>query len=70
MLADGDANFHSALGLTQQLPFTGIRGYRFSMYVSDGVVKVFNLEEPGALSYKVSGPDHMLQDLERLEKGK
>ncbi|CAG8484923.1 11697_t:CDS:2 [Paraglomus brasilianum] len=68
MLADGDATFHSALSLIQRLPFAGIRNYRYSMYVSDCVVKIFNLEEPGALSYKVSGPDRMLQDLERLQK--
>jgi peroxiredoxin len=69
MLSDGDASFHSAVGLTQRLPFSGIRGFRFSVYVCDGVVKVLNIEEPGALSYKVSGPDHMSQDLEKLEKG-
>ncbi|CAG8576837.1 7409_t:CDS:2 [Ambispora gerdemannii] len=68
MLADGDKTFHSALGLLQILPFSGERGRRFSAYVDNGVIKILNVEEPGALSYKVSGPERMLKDLEELGK--
>ncbi|CAG8679253.1 4389_t:CDS:2 [Cetraspora pellucida] len=68
MLSDGEMSFHSALGLTQRLPFAGERGLRFSMFVDDYVVKLLNVEEPGALNYKISGPEHMLKQLEELEK--
>jgi peroxiredoxin len=68
MLADGDVVFHRASGLTQKLPYCGERGRRFSLYADDGVVKIINVENPGALDYKVSGPEHMLQDLKNLNK--
>nr|CAG8522408.1 9319_t:CDS:2 [Entrophospora candida] len=68
MVSDGETKFHSALGLTQHLPYAGIRGLRFSMFVDDGVIKVLNVDEPGPLSYKISGPEHMLKDLEKLGK--
>ena len=41
----------------------GMRGKRFSMLVDNGVVKQFNLEEPGA--FGVSSGDHMLGQLKR-----
>ncbi|RIA93748.1 redoxin domain-containing protein [Glomus cerebriforme] len=66
MLGDGEASFHGELGLLQKIPLFGERGVRYSMYVDNGVIKVLNIEEPGPLSYKVSGPDHMLQDLQNL----
>lgn len=66
MLADGEGKFHKAAGLSQFLPGLGDRARRYSMYLEDGVIKVFNLEEPGGMSYKVSGPDHMLNDLKNL----
>ncbi|CAG8578833.1 16814_t:CDS:2 [Acaulospora colombiana] len=68
MLSDGDKAFYSALGLLQEIQFAGERGYRFSMFVDNGVVKVLNIEEPGSSSYKISGPEHMLEDLEKLCK--
>ncbi|CAG8440870.1 5586_t:CDS:2 [Scutellospora calospora] len=68
MLSDGEMSFHSALGLTQHLPFSGERGLRFSMFIDDGVIKILNIEEPGPLSYKISGPENMLKLLEELEK--
>ncbi|CAG8647713.1 11009_t:CDS:2 [Ambispora leptoticha] len=64
MLADGDGVFHRGLGLVQKLPFSGERGLRFSAYIENGVVKILNVEEPGALGYKVSGPEKMLKDLD------
>ena len=36
----------------------GMRCRRFSMYVVDGVVKAFNLEEKG--KFEVSNAEHML----------
>ena len=66
MLGDGDMNFHGGLGLVQDIPLAGKRGLRYSMFVDDGVIKVLNLEEPGPANYKISGPEHMLKDLENL----
>lgn len=68
MLGDGDASLHKALGLVQTLPGLGERARRYSIYAEDGVVKVLNVEEPGGMSYKVSGPSHMLDDLKNLKK--
>ena len=63
MLADGNGEFVSALGLDAD--FTGFgmgkRGQRFSMIVDDGVVTALNVEAPG--EYKVSSAEHMLGQL-------
>ncbi|KAI8805961.1 thioredoxin-like protein [Cladochytrium replicatum] len=69
-LSDGDGSFHRSLGLTQILPACGERALRYSMFVHNRVVKILNIEEPGPTSYKISGPHHMLEDLERLEARK
>jgi peroxiredoxin len=61
MLGDGDGSFTRALGLDQELEGMGRRGRRFSAYVDDGVVRVLNIEAPGPMSYKVSGPENMLR---------
>jgi peroxiredoxin len=66
MLGDGEMSFHNTFRLVQELPFAGPRGLRFSMFVDDGVIKVLNIEEAGPLNYVVSGPEHMLKDLENL----
>ncbi|KAK9663760.1 peroxiredoxin type-2 [Basidiobolus ranarum] len=66
VISDGDCSFHKKIGLTQVMPGLGVRSLRYSMYVDDGVVKVLNIEEPGPSSYKISGPNHMLKDLEEL----
>ncbi len=49
MLADGDASFAKATGLTLDLTGKGLglRSNRYSMLVKDGVVKVLNIEGPG-----------------------
>lgn len=67
MLADGDASFTKAIGLAQTMPGMGERSLRYSAYVDNLVVKHLNIEEPGGGSYKVSGPDHMLEDLSKLK---
>jgi glutaredoxin/glutathione-dependent peroxiredoxin len=63
MLADGNADFAKALGLT--MDGTGIgfgtRGQRFSMVVDNGKVTQLNVEGPG--EFKVSSAEHMLEQL-------
>lgn len=49
VLVDGDGSFVKAMGMAFSAPPVGFvdRSKRFSMLVSDGVVKVMNTEEPG-----------------------
>ena len=63
MLADGNADFVEALGLTMDGSGFGMgkRGQRFSMVINDGVVEQINVEEPG--DFKVSSAEHMLGQL-------
>lgn len=63
MLADGNAEFVEAIGLTMDGSGYGMgtRGQRFSMIVNDGVVEQINVEEPG--DFKVSSAEHMLGQL-------
>lgn len=63
MLADGNADFVSALGLSADFSKFGMgtRGQRFSMLVNDGVVEQLNVEAPG--EYRVSSAEHMLGQL-------
>ena len=60
MLADWDGAFSKALGLTFDASKFGLgeRSQRYSMIVTDGVVKSLNLEEPGA--YEVSSAEYLL----------
>ena len=60
MLADGNAEFVSALGLTMDGSGFGMgtRGQRFSMVVNDGVIEQLNIEAPG--DFNVSSAEHML----------
>lgn len=68
LLADGEGDYHAALGLLQYLPGLGNRARRYSMLINeDGVVEVLNLESPGGKSYVVSGPDHMINDIKNLK---
>ena len=63
MLADGNAAFAEAVGLTMDGSGFGMgkRGQRFSMIVEDGVVKELNVEAPG--DFSVSSAEHMLGQL-------
>ena len=63
MLADGNADFAKAVGLTMDGSGFGMgtRGQRFSMVVNDGVVEQLNVEAPG--DFKVSSAEHMLEQL-------
>ncbi len=63
MLADGNAEFVEALGLTMDGSGYGMgtRGQRFSMVINDGVVEQLNVEAPG--DFKVSSAEHMLGQL-------
>lgn len=63
MLADGNADFVQAVGLTMDGSGFGMgtRGQRFSMVINDGIVEQINVEEPG--DFKVSSADHLLGQL-------
>ena len=60
MIADGDAAFAKATGLTLDLngKGLGLRANRFSMLVKDGKVAALNVEGPG--KFEVSDADTML----------
>ena len=63
MLADGNAEFVEAVGLTMDGSGFGMgtRGQRYSMVVEDGTVTQLNVEEPG--DFRVSSAEHMLGQL-------
>ncbi|HEX8486174.1 peroxiredoxin [Sphingomonas sp.] len=63
MLADGNAEFAEALGLTTDSSRFGMgtRSQRYSMIVDDGVVTALNVEGPG--EFKVSSADHLLSTM-------
>ena len=60
MIADGDAAFAKAIGLTLDLngKGLGLRANRFSMLVKDGKVATLNVEAPG--KFEVSDAGTML----------
>ncbi len=57
MLADGDANFTKATGLTLDLTGRGmgLRSNRYSMLVKDGKVSTLNIEGPGKFEVSDAG---------------
>ena len=63
MLADGNGDFATAVGLTMDGSGFGMgtRGQRFSMVVNDGVVEQLNVEAPG--DFNVSSAEFMLGQL-------
>jgi glutaredoxin/glutathione-dependent peroxiredoxin len=63
MLADGNGDFTSAIGLEMDGSRFGMgkRSQRYSMIVEDGVVKELNVEQGG--EFKVSSADYMLAQL-------
>ena len=63
MLADGNGDFASALGLTFDGSGFGMgtRGQRYSAIVEDGVVTELNVEAPG--DFNVSSAEHLLGQL-------
>lgn len=63
MLADGNCEFASAIGLEMDASGYGMgkRGQRYSMVIDDGVVAQVNVEQPG--DFKVSSADYMLSQL-------
>ncbi|GAB4217093.1 MAG: peroxiredoxin [Rhodoferax sp.] len=63
MLADGDAAFAKATGLTLDLTGKGLglRSNRYSMLVKDGQVVRLNVEGPG--EFKVSDADTLLAQI-------
>ena len=65
MLADGDAAFAKATGLTLDLngKGMGLRSNRYSMLVKDGKVVTLNVEAPG--KFEVSDADTLLQQAQQ-----
>lgn len=63
MLADGNADFSKALGLTMDGSKYGMgtRSQRYAMVVEDGVVKALNVEAPGA--FEVSSAEAIMKAL-------
>ena len=64
MLADGNADFTKAVGLTMDGTGygMGLRSQRYAMVVDDGVVKTLNVEDsPGKA--EASGADNLLKSL-------
>lgn len=63
MLADGNADFVTSLGLTMDGSKFGMgtRGQRFSMVVNNGTVEQLNVEAGG--EYRVSAAEYMLEQL-------
>ncbi len=63
MLADGNAAFTKAMGLTLDASGFGMgeRSQRYAMIVKDGVVQDLFVEEPGA--FTVSKAEHVLEAL-------
>lgn len=61
MMADGTGAYTKTLGLEFDLVARGlgVRSQRYSMLVVDGVVKTFNLDEPG--KFEVSGAEKLLE---------
>jgi glutaredoxin/glutathione-dependent peroxiredoxin len=63
MLADGNGDFTRAVGLELDGSGYGLgkRSQRYAMVIDDGVVKVLNVEKPGA--FEVSSADAILKAL-------
>jgi len=63
LLADGNADFAKAIGLTMDGSGFGMgtRSQRYSMIVNDGVVEQLNVEAPG--EFKVSSAEHLLSEI-------
>jgi peroxiredoxin len=63
LLADGNADFASAIGLTMDGSGFGMgtRSQRYSMVVNDGVVEQLNVEAPG--TFEVSSAEYLLGKL-------
>lgn len=63
MLADGNAEFSKAVGLTMDGTGygMGLRSARYAMVVDDGVVKTLNVEAPGA--FEVSSAESIMKAL-------
>lgn len=63
MLADGNADFATAIGLSADSSAFGMgtRSRRYAMLVDDGVVRVLHVEQPG--EFRVSSAENLLASL-------
>jgi len=63
MLSDGNGEF--VRGTRTEIDLSkngmGLRSRRYSMLIDDGIVKLFNVEEPGA--FGISSGDHLLKQI-------
>ncbi len=66
MLADGNGDFARAIGVPADLSSygMGLRSKRYSMLIDDGIVKAFNVEDPG--KFEVSDAETMIYQIDRL----
>ena len=66
MMADGSGQYSKALGLEFDLTprGMGVRSQRYSMLVDNGVVKAFNLDQPG--KFEVSDAETLLKQAEKV----
>lgn len=66
MLADGNGALTDALGLSLDATGFGMgkRSQRYAMLITDGVVKILNVEEGGA--FAVSSAEHLLGQLQSV----
>ena len=66
MIADGSGQLTTAMGLEFDLVARGlgVRSRRYSMLVDNGVVKTFNLEEPG--KFEVSNAEKLLEQAQKV----
>ena len=66
MMGDGSGVYSKALGLEFDLTARGmgVRSQRYSMLVVDGVVKAFNLDQPG--KFEVSDAETLLKQTEKV----
>jgi len=63
MLADGNAEFATAIGLTADSSAYGMgtRSQRYAMLVNDGVVEALHVEQPG--EFRVSSAEYLLSTI-------
>jgi len=66
-LSDPEGTFTKSIGMHQHLDGLGTRSLRYSALLDrDGYIGILNVDEAGGKTYKVSGPNHMLEQFAKL----